>query len=124
MGIVVSFAMLLGAVFLLFERFYKTLNSSRFVQVALAFIALAGLWNSLWYGLPNIDTFWGVAGFVSGVFILMSALFVYEGGFSHSTMTPFTLQLIRGLLIVGLLLCLVLYAVTIVRINLGLPIIR
>jgi len=123
MGIVVSLAMLLGIVFLLFERFYKAPNASRFTQISLGFLVLSGLWNSVWYGLSNINTFWGLAGFVSGVFILMASLLVYKKGLGESSMAPFAQTLIRILVVMGLILCFALYVITIVRINLSLPII-
>jgi len=65
MGIVVSLAMLLGIIFLLFERFYTYSKPSLLMKVSLLFMLAAGLWNSVWYGLQNLATFWGLAGFVS-----------------------------------------------------------
>jgi len=124
MGIVVSLAMLLGMIFLSSKYFYLERRQSLFVRAGLIFLVLAGLWNSIWYGLQHIKTFWGVAALVSGAFILLSALWVYKKGFTETTDCCSTQHLIKSLVIVGLFLCFMLYAVSIVRINLGLPIIR
>jgi len=123
MGIVVSLAMLLGIIFLLFERFYTCSKPSLLMKVSLLFMLAAGLWNSVWYGLQNLATFWGLAGFVSGIFILMSTLLVYKKGLSESAMPQAIQKLLRVTTIVGLVLCFALYVITIVRINLALPII-
>ena len=123
MGIVVSLAMLLGIVFLVSPRFYNAQSKSSLVQNGLVFLVLAGLWNSVWYGLQNLTTFWGLAGLVSGVLTLLAAWIVYKKGLVNTSLSTSTQQLMRILVIVGLALCFALYAITIIQINLGMPII-
>ena len=124
MGIVVSLAMLLGVIFLSSKYFYLKRRESLLVRTGLVFLFLSGLWNSVWYGMQNVNTFWGMAALVSGVFMLLSAALVYKKGLTESACCHSKQHLIRLLVIVGLALCFALYAVTIIQINLGLPIIR
>lgn len=124
MGIVVSLAMLLGVVFLSSSYFYLIHRESVSVRIGVAFLVSTGLWNSVWYGMQNSQTFWGIAAFVSGVFILLSAIVVHKKGLTEMSANHSTQHLIRMLIIVGLALCFALYVVTIIRINLELPIIR
>lgn len=127
MGIVVSVAMLLGLIIISIPRLYYQVQTSWLLWAVLAFLVPAGLWNSAWYGLQYLSSFWGLAAFVSGILILLSGYIIYSKSFvetPYSVCFDTTKQLIRILVIVGLSLCFLLYAITIIRINLGMSIIH
>jgi hypothetical protein len=132
MAIVVSVFMLLG--FLMASPWVppglRVLRSkSRVVDVLASGLLIAGLWNSLWHGLRHLADFWGQAALVSGFLMIAVAilLLVEHGGDSwrrqpaavraHAALKP-----LATVLVVGLALCFGLYAVALVRLNLGLPI--
>lgn len=132
MGIVVSFFMLLGLLMALpwvppGSRILRSRPGT--VDVLASGLLLSGFWNVLWYGLRHAFECWGVAALVSGVLMIAVAvlLLVEHGGDSwrrqplmvraHSVFKPLAVPLVAGLS-----LCFVLYAVALVRLNLGLPI--
>ena len=39
-------------------------------------VFIAGVWNSLWYGLQHLSEFWGISALVSGVLMIITALYV------------------------------------------------
>lgn len=132
MGIVVSVFMLLG---LLMASPWvppglRVLRSRPgVVDVLGSGLLLAGLWNSLWYGLRHLGDFWGLAALVSGILMITVAVLVLlEHGSdvwrrqsaavrAHAVVKPLAV-----VLVVGLALCFGLYTVALVRLNLGLPI--
>ena len=132
MGIVVCVFMLLGLLMASpwVPPGWRVLRSKPGLVDGLASgLLLAGLWNLLWYGLRHLTDFWGIAAMVSGAFMMgVAILLLFEHGSdawrsqamavrTHSALKP-----LAAALVVGLALCFVLYAVTLVRLNLGLSI--
>ncbi len=79
------------------------------LQKGLATLVLvAGLWNVLWYALQHLGEFWGVAALVSGLLMIVTALYVL----APSRLPVWLIQAKWGVL-VGLLACAVKYATTI-----------
>lgn len=119
MGIVVCLAMAVG-LFLLWKEHKNKVSKSNNKKAMMAFVLLAGLWNSLWYGLRNYTEFWGIAALVSGVFMLLTVLILNKESFFNARQTV----ILKGLTIIGLFASFLLYAITLVQLNLGIPIIR
>ena len=133
MGIVVTVFMLLGLLMvspLTRLSLGSTRQDNRLANFIGVGLLLAGLWSFCWHGLRFLNEFWGLAALVSGMFMIMVAVIILNRYanttlVNHSIMTS-VYKLINPLAfvwIVGLLLSFVLYAVTLVRLNLGLPII-
>jgi hypothetical protein len=134
MGIVVSVIMLLGLCFLLpipviKTRFLKSAPCS--ANTISALLLLGGLWNSVWFGLQHLAIFWGLAALISGMLMVLAALMVFVQYGSGRLLEVVLLQkayvLIQPLalvLTVALLLCFLLYGITLVQLNLGLPILQ
>ena len=133
MGIVVLIFMVLGVLhqsrirWLSLGEFVQNPSISKFIGVGLL---LAGLWNLLWFGLRHLDVFWGIAAIVSGFCMIMTAVVVLSecGGpslSSNSVVKKITLgaKSLLTLWLLGLFASAILYGITIVRLNLGLPII-
>ena len=119
-----SAAMLLALVMMLFnKRFVKNKNRIP-VNLGIGFIALSGLWNSGWYGVQNVPFFWGFAALISGLFMLASAITFYLEQYKPEISSSCTYGASRLAIIVGLSLYFLLYLVTIVQINLDMPIIH
>lgn len=132
MGIVVTVFMVLGLLhqspvsFLSLGGFTKKKPLTMFIGISLLSM---GLWNSLWFGLGNLSYFWGQAALFSGVFMVMTALIILISSYSLLSSSALLqkladmIQLLLPLWLLGLLASALLYAVTLVRLNLGLPII-
>jgi hypothetical protein len=132
MGIVVTVFMLLGLSFLLsplcwnIEK-YKEKNS--FFNFVVYGLLLAGLWNALWFGLRNLEIFWGVAALISGIFMVVSSLILLGDNnrvLSAAVVVKIykTIKPLRLLIILGLSGSFLLYAITLIQLNLGYPIIH
>ena len=99
------------------------------VDVLASGLLLAGLWNSLWFGLRHLAEFWGLAALASGsIMIAVAVLLLFEHGSDswrqpsfavriHSSLKPF-----GPFLVAGLAIFFIIYSVALVRLNLGLPI--
>jgi len=134
MGIVVAVIMLLGLSMRWPIPFvYPRLVSAAPVSANIvgALLLLGGLWNSLWFGLRHLDTFWGVAALISGVVMSVTALLILAEWGSAFTLAYLKVKNIDrqikplSLLVnISLLGCFLLYAVTLVQLNLGMPIIQ
>ena len=114
MGIVVMLGMLAGLVLMLANIRQVSLKSL-VVKLLAVFVLLCGLWNAFWYGTQHLQQFWGMVAFGSGLVMIVTAMVVL----SKRQSMPLNLVLIT-LLSASFLL----YLVTIVQLNLGLPIIR
>lgn len=133
MGIVVTIIMLLGLSMVwpvpLLHRLLQrnTIASANLIALLLL---LAGLWNSLWFGVQHITMFWGVAALVSGVLmVLLSVLVAIAHGSEFWKVRPVLLvcskmQPIALWIKSGLLVCFLLYAVTLIQLNLGMSILQ
>lgn len=88
--------------------------------VLLTAIALAGLgcWN-VFYGFFNIDGFWRWASLLSGITMVMAAVYIFVERTSDAS-SCFVRRIVTTLLAMSF----VLYAVTLVQLNLGYPILR
>jgi hypothetical protein len=134
MGIVVSVIMFLGLCFLLPVPFVKARLLAAAPSSANSIsglLLLGGLWNSVWFGLQNIIAFWGIAALVSGVFMVLAALLVFVPHGSGRLQELVWLQKAHALihpmtsfLLICLSVCFLLYAVTLVQLNLGMPILQ
>ena len=129
MGIVVTVVLLLGLLFSFsLSRSYLS-RLSRFstfnywIAIALLFV---GLWNSVWYGFVHWPTFWAKAAAISGVLMVLNSLLLLK----HHKVLPLFLQRnihylmhCSPIITLGLFVCFLLYAITIIQLNLGYPII-
>ena len=133
MGIVVTFFMLLALLmvsplkWLGFGKLKANQNVANFVGVG---SLLMGLWNSLWHGLQHLNGFWGIAALVSGIFMVTVAIIILNRHASKMvtklailTSAYKLINPLSALCILGLFLSFMLYAITLIRLNLGLPII-
>jgi hypothetical protein len=134
MGIVVSVIMLLGLCFLLpipliNARLLAGAPSS--ANIISGLLLLGGLWNSIWFGLQNLTAFWELAALVSGVFMVLVALLIFVSHGSGRLQEVVWLQKVYTLIqpmtslwLMCLSVCFLLYAVTLVQLNLGMPILQ
>jgi len=112
MGTIVTVCMLIG---LLFSAPYA-LNSKLkplpgIVATAVgALVFVAGAWNTFWHGIRNVTNFWGLAALVSGMFMMLTAIYIVQ-----LKSLPAGVYRFRLVVLVGLLLFFLLYAITIVR---------
>ncbi len=119
MGIVVSLSMLLLLTVLRpspWNGEIKDQSSARYFAVAITAGFVFGAWNAF-YGVRHLSEFWGLAALVSGLLMLVSALVLLLEriqGYSPAALP-------RALLVAGLVVCFLLYVITIIQINLGLP---
>lgn len=129
MGIVVTIFMLAGILMLapipLLKPNFKQ-QQGNFIGVALL---LSGLWNSLWHGLRYLSDFWGLAALVSGIFMIAVAVIILKNysvkAWTSSAVFSQIYVIIKPLHWVwwlGLVFSFLLYSVTLIRLNLGLPI--
>ena len=133
MGIVVTLFMLLALLmvsplkWLSFGQLKSNQGLASFIGVGLL---LTGLWNSLWHGLQHLNGFWGIAALVSGIFMVTVAIIILNRHASTMvtklpaiTSAYKLINPLSALCILGLFLSFMLYAITLIRLNLGLPII-
>lgn len=106
------------------------LNNATLVKPVGMAILAAGAWNTFWYGLRHLGEFWGTAALVSGILMMAVAviILVEQGGPGNLPVNN-ALQAVykpvkplETLLLTGLLACFLLYAITLVRLNMDLPI--
>lgn len=133
MGIVVTIFMLLGLLQLpplangSLNVFARNDKNTHWVGFG---VLIAGAWNALWHGLRYLDTFWGVAGLVSGLLMMLAAILVLSRSGSVVSGNRFIknvgqwLKSISVIIVLGLAASFLLYATTLIRLNLGLSIIH
>jgi len=131
MGIVVCVAMLLSVLMLVFQPKHQQHRADQYASVKLALSAvrftvlLLGVWNAAWYGLSNLEAFWGKAALISGLFMIAAGLVLMHesrAAAKHRAYNYF--QAVRWLIILGLIASFLLYFVSLVQLNLGYPIIQ
>jgi len=129
MGIVVTFAMLLALLVLLPQ--IKQRIKPEYGVFAGRFLLLAGLWNALWFGLRHLPIFWGQAALVSGLVMVLAAILIlkdYKDALLFSQKIASSiynlLSPLRVVIIFVLLMSFLLYAVTLIRLNLGMSILN
>ena len=88
-------------------------------------LATVGAWNALWYGLQNTASFWGKTGLITGLIMMLSAVVLTTQLNQNKIITRLykILNPFRIPLFVTLLASFMLYLVTLIQLNLGLPII-
>ena len=131
MGIVVTIVMLIGLVILRPTPWRNSITlepNLGFVAVAVVSLLVCGLWNLFWFGFRNLGDFWGWAAIISGLAMILSAQLIITQHIiaQHSerfNMIGTKLLEIKGVVISILALSFILYAVTILQLNIGLPII-
>jgi len=86
-----------------------------------------GLWNSLWYGVRHLGSFWGHAALATGVVMLFAGIILWlEDKVETSPALAALLcktSFMRWPVVVGLLAGFLLYAVTLIQLNLSYQII-
>lgn len=133
MGIVVCLVMALGLVAFLpmpWREPDSAVSASGSISITLKSIApvalaIAGAWNALWYGLQNTAIFWGKTGLITGVVMMMCAVVLTSQLNKCRLITRLykILNPFRIPLFVALLASFLLYLVTLIQLNLGLPVI-
>lgn len=119
MGIVVCIVMLMGLIVLRptpWRTEVSAEQASGFVFFTAALLFFIGGWNLI-YGFLNIQGFWCFASMVSGLAMIAAAFFVLmeKGG-------TIKFSLVRKLIVLVLGVSFLLYAVTLIQLNLGYPI--
>ena len=79
-----------------------------------------GLWNFGWYGLQHTGSFWGLVALVSGFVLMVSSLYINP----IIKITLLENNVVKNIIGLAVIASLALYAITLIQINLGLPIIR
>lgn len=133
MGIVVCVTMLFGLLGLLKKRGKipdkgSLLEAIYFMIPSLSL--LIGLWNFAWYGLRHLGSFWGYTALVTGIVMLITGIILLVE-FSGSKVqrapallaTYKLLKPIRIPIVIALLAGFLLYAITLIQLNLGYEII-
>ncbi len=134
MGIVVTVFMLLGLLKLSSLSFLggNRLNNHLPLNMVISHgLLLVGLWNTAWFGLQHLTIFWGVAALLSGLLMMLCAIIIIVehpcGKLSKNPLTNTLYRVIKPFkcwLIAALWVSFLLYATTLVQLNLGLAIIQ
>lgn len=109
MGTIVTGCMLAG---LLIALKLPILNKSPLaLRKTIGWLVMAaGLWNTLWYGLQHLTEFWGYSALVSGIIMIITAMYIL-----FPARLPQFLQRAKPIVLVMLAGYATLYAVTIAR---------
>ena len=135
MGIVVCVSLLLSLLVFLDRKLRARRpekNSLALVsrpEVAIAWVLLVvGLWNILWYGLRHMHAFWGQVAIASGLSMLFAAILLHGSRQTEASSLISKVyrwvRPIKPLIIVGLFASFLLYAITLIQLNLGMEIIN
>lgn len=110
MGTIVTVCMLIGLLCLtagiVNSRWHTLPKALAWSLGGLVFVG--GAWNTFWHGLRHLGDFWGIAALISGVIMMLAGTCIIQG-----PNAPAWLQKIRWLVLVALLGCFLLYAITI-----------
>ena len=109
MGTIVTCCMIGGLLVAAFPT-GSTILPRWFIRVVGSILLLAGLWNSLWHGLRHLGEFWGIAALVSGLVMILTALYLLI-----PDRLPGNLIKLKPLVLLSLLGFALLYAITIIR---------
>jgi len=83
----------------------------RFIRVSIGgLLLMAGLWNIFWYASQHFQEFWGIAAFCSGLLMVLTSIYIVK-----ASCLPSFLQRGKPVVLLMLLGCAILYAVTIYR---------
>jgi len=87
-----------------------------------------GLWNTAWYGLRHLGSFWGNAALVTGIVMLLAGfILLVESKPQHPPVLLAVyqkLKLLRLPIFIALLASFLLYVITLIQLNLGYAIIH
>lgn len=124
MGIVVTFAMLAGLWVLVLSpsSIFRKQPSDYFKVTIFAgcFLLLAGLWNTFWHGVQNLNIFWGQAALLTGVVMIVSAIVILMS--LRQSNGRVKRRWFHYLLITALLMSFSLYTITLIQIYSGMEI--
>ena len=119
MGIVVCLAMLLGLVMLRpspFNAEYRVDFNPDFKRIVWLALAALGVWNAV-YGAFAISGFWCFMSIVSGITMIWAATIIAADRANESSK-------IDKVIVLTLAACFLVYAVTLIQLNLGYTILR
>jgi len=135
MGIVVCIAMLLGVLSFLPTPWRVIQNNTdqpiaviaKIKRMSPPLLLAMGIWNSAWYGLRHLGSFWGNIAVASGLIMILAALLLLETPDADDGRIIIKLrhhlEPIRLVIFIGLLASFLLYFITLVQLNLGMPIV-
>ncbi|MGH1487399.1 MAG: hypothetical protein ACRBCI_14385 [Cellvibrionaceae bacterium] len=130
MGIVVTVFMLLGLLVLSPLPLLKAKKNNQLIYYIAYGLLLMGLWNFLWFGLRHLSIFWGIAAVVSGVFMVLASIIILvesnEPRLAENALVKSLYTMVKPLklwVVTLLLASFLLYAITLIQLNLGYPII-
>ena len=112
MGTIVTVCMLIALIFAgpyALKKGLKPLPAFIAIPVGIVVFA-AGFWNVFWYALQHLTEFWGIAALISGALMMVTAAYIMR-----FNKLPNTLQKARPVVLLGLLICMLLYGITIYR---------
>ena len=121
MGIVVCICMLLGLSILQptpWNSSERIQHAPKFVSFTALALLILGLWNTIYGGL-NISGFWMWVSLISGLDMVMASCYVFSEKSAEVNNTA-----LRKAVVVILALSFLVYAVTLIQLNLGYPILR
>ena len=110
MGTIMAGSMILGLIFAIRIPALKwpQVIPSAIRKVVAAIMLLAGSWNTFWYASQHLGEFWGNAALASGVLMLLTSLYIFQGD-----RLPQIFRKARPFVLVMLFGCSLLYGVTI-----------
>lgn len=107
MGTIVTFCMFIGLIVAAPAPFIQ--KTPRALKLIVGYIVMvAGLWNVLWYAVQHLTEFWGLAALVSGVLMILTAIFIIK-----PNRLPKFIQQAKPLVMLLLFACALLYAIKI-----------
>jgi len=110
MGTIVTVCMLVG---LVFSSDLPGLNTTDKLpqllrRIVAGIVLVAGCWNVFWYGIQHLTEFWGLMALVSGLLMIVAALYALKAQW-----LPAWLVRVKPAVLFALLLCMAKYAYTI-----------
>jgi uncharacterized membrane protein YiaA len=120
MGIVICIVMLLGLSVLQpspWNSLKRTQHASKFILFTGTSLFGFGLWNVI-YGYLNIDGFWMLASIISGSAMIFASYYVFSERHDDSN-SVVSVSSIRKAVVTLLAISFLLYAVTLIQLNLG-----
>ncbi|MFT6099859.1 MAG: putative membrane protein YiaA [Arenicella sp.] len=125
MGIVVCVVMLLGLSVLQpspWNSAKRARHASKFILFTSVSLFGFGLWNVI-YGYLNINGFWMWASIISGLAMVLASYYVFSER-HEETESVFSVSSLRKAVVAVLALSFLVYAVTLIQLNLGYSILR
>ncbi len=110
MGTIVTVCMLIGLLVATPYALKKQLKPlpGAVANIVGCIVLLGGAWNTFWHGIQNLTNSWGLAAFFSGLFMMLTGLYILR-----FDALPASLQKIRTLVLLGLLAWFLVYAIKI-----------